>query len=323
MIENKNYKVRLGLFVTLGFVIFAAAMYSIGSQQNLFSNNFRLNVAFKQVNGLQPGNNVRFSGINVGTVEDIELVDDSTVQVVLLIKEQVRQFVKRDATATIGSDGLMGNMLVNIEPGNSQTQPAVEDDGTIRSVEKVKTDDIINTLNNSNENLALLIEELLQITLDVNKGRGAVGTLMKDSLLATDIKSTVNNLKIVSRESIVAVGEAKAILLNIKNGKGLVNTLFSDTSYVGSFDKIMTNLEASSEQIVQTSEHLNALTQKMESSPSALNTMINDSTFNANLIQTMIEVKEGTAKFNEDMEALQHSWPFKKYFKKKGKGKSN
>jgi len=321
MIENKNYKMRLGLFVTLGFIIFAAAMYSIGSQQNLFSNNFRLNVAFKQVNGLQPGNNVRFSGINVGTVEDIELVDDSTVQVVLLIKEQVRQFIKSDATATIGSDGLMGNMLVNIESGNSQTERAVEDDGAIRSIEKIKTDDIINTLSNSNENLALLIEELLQITLDVNKGRGAVGTLMKDSLLATDIKSTVNNLKIVSRESIVAMSEVKAILLNFKNGEGLVNTLFSDTSYVGSLDKIMANLEASSQQIVQTSEHLNVLTQKIENSPSALNTVINDSTFNANLIQTMIEVKEGTAKFNEDMEALQHSWPFKKYFKKKEKGK--
>jgi phospholipid/cholesterol/gamma-HCH transport system substrate-binding protein len=198
---------------------------------------------------------------------------------------------------------------------------AVEDGGAISSVEKVKTDDIINTLNNSNENLALLIEELLEITQDVNKGKGAVGTLMKDSLLAMDVRTTINNLKLVSHQTIDAVNHVNTILSNIKNGEGLANTLFSDTSYVGSLDRIMTNLEVSSEQIFETSENLNTLTKQMQENPNALNTIINDSSFNANLLQTMIEVKEGTSKFNEDMEALQHSWPFKKYFKKKEKSK--
>ncbi|MEQ8926995.1 MAG: MlaD family protein [Fulvivirga sp.] len=320
MDKDTTTKIKLGIFVMTGLAILIIGIYSIGNRQNLFSKNFRLHANFKQVNGLQPGNNVRFSGINVGTVEDISIMDDSTIRVVMVIKEQVQEFIKKDAIATIGSDGLMGNMLVNIDPGNSQ-KPTVEDGDMIVSYEKIKTDDIINTLNSSNENLALLIEELLAITQGVNRGKGAVGVLMKDSLLAQDLKVTLKNIHLTAANAASVTNEFHAMVDGWKKGEGLVNTLLMDTTYTGRIAHAVENIEKSTEELYQTSQQLNQLLEQKDQN--AINTILRDSTFNADLQQSMEKVKTGTAKFDESMEALQHHWLLKGYFKKLEKEKGN
>ncbi|MDF1518599.1 MAG: MCE family protein, partial [Lutibacter sp.] len=67
--HSTKFKVRLGLFVAAGFVLFGIAIFLIGRQKNLFNPVFSLSTTFYNVSGLQVGNNIRFSGINVGTVE--------------------------------------------------------------------------------------------------------------------------------------------------------------------------------------------------------------------------------------------------------------
>ena len=101
-----------------GLLLFIVGIYVIGKQKNLFGSNFRLQSQFKTVSGLKVGNNVRFSGINIGTVDEIRLLKDTSVLVVLVLKKEVQQFIKADATASIGSDGLMGDKVLTISPGN-------------------------------------------------------------------------------------------------------------------------------------------------------------------------------------------------------------
>ena len=73
MKKNTSNKIRLGIFVSLGIVVFILGIYFIGERQQLFRSTFRLSGVFKDVAGLQAGNNVRLSGINVGTVENISI----------------------------------------------------------------------------------------------------------------------------------------------------------------------------------------------------------------------------------------------------------
>lgn len=319
MDKDTTTNIKVGFFVIIGLLILIVGVYSIGNRQNLFTKNFRLHANFRQVNGLQPGNNVRFSGINVGTVEDISIVDDSTIQVVMIIKEQVQEFIKKDAIATIGSDGLMGNMLVNIDPGDSHLPP-VEDGNLIRSYEQIKTDDIINTLNSSNENLALLIEELLAITRGVNRGKGAVGVLMKDSMVAKDLSLALKNIQITTANAVSLTSELQTMVDGWKEGEGLVNTLLMDTTYTGHIARAVENVEKSTIALYATSQQLNQLLE--EKDQNAINTILRDSTFNADLQQSMEKVKAGTIKFDQSMEALQHHWLLKSYFKKLEKAKN-
>ena len=72
--HSQKFKVRLGLFVAGGLALFVLAIFIIGRQKNLFNPVFKLTSSFYNISGLQVGNNVRFSGINVGTVDAITII---------------------------------------------------------------------------------------------------------------------------------------------------------------------------------------------------------------------------------------------------------
>jgi phospholipid/cholesterol/gamma-HCH transport system substrate-binding protein len=101
--QSQSFKVRLGLFVTIGLALFILAIFVIGKQKNLFDPVFTLNTRFNNISGLQVGNTVRYSGINVGTVDAIRIVNDTTVQVSMLVQKDVQKFIKIDSEAGIGS----------------------------------------------------------------------------------------------------------------------------------------------------------------------------------------------------------------------------
>ena len=69
---SKNIKV--GVFVLIGTGLLIIALYLIGTKQNLFGSTFELQAKFKNINGLMPGNNVRFTGIDVGTIKSITII---------------------------------------------------------------------------------------------------------------------------------------------------------------------------------------------------------------------------------------------------------
>ena len=78
---------RLGIFVASAVILFIVAIYLIGSKQNLFSSTTDIHASFKDIRGLMTGNIVRFAGINIGTVKDIQLVADSSVIVTMTIRD--------------------------------------------------------------------------------------------------------------------------------------------------------------------------------------------------------------------------------------------
>lgn len=187
MAKTTLENLRLGIFVVIGTVLLLLAAYLIGNRQNMFGKTFDITAHFKNANGLQIGNNVRFSGIQAGTVNKIEMIDDTTIRVHMTIDEKMREHIKKNAVASIGSDGLVGSMLVNIVPGEGPA-PAVRPGDELRSYSKVATQDMMNTLSTTNENAALLTADLLKITRSLNQGRGTLGKLLNDTLLPGTFK---------------------------------------------------------------------------------------------------------------------------------------
>ncbi|MGA8855493.1 MAG: MlaD family protein, partial [Christiangramia sp.] len=194
MAKSTSQKIRLGIFVIIGTLVLIAALYFIGNRQHLFTRNISVFAQFENVNGLQIGNNVRYSGINVGTVSKIEMLEESRILVQMVVEESTGKFIKKDAIATIGSDGLVGSMVVNILPGNKNLASIVPGD-TIETYSRIGADDMLSTLNQTNENAALLTSDLLKITNKILEAKGTLGVLVSDTILAQDIKLTLNNLK--------------------------------------------------------------------------------------------------------------------------------
>ena len=193
-IHSSKFKLRLGIFVAGGIALFVLGIFIIGKQKNLFNPVFKLNTTFYNVSGLQVGNNIRFSGINVGTVDNIKIINDSTVLVEMLIKKEVEKFIKTDCEAAIGSEGIIGDRVLIITQGSFDT-PAVKNGESLTSIEPVETDAIMASLNVTAGNAEIISEQLAEIMVNINHGKGTLGRLIQDTTIAENINQTIVNLK--------------------------------------------------------------------------------------------------------------------------------
>ena len=192
--NSPKFKIRLGLFIAGGLTLFVFTIFIIGKQKNLFNPVFELTSTFYNVSGLQVGNNVRFSGINVGTISEITIINDSTVKVDMQIRKEVNQFIKSDCEVLIGSEGLIGDRLLIISQGSSDA-PMAKSGQKLRSSEPVETDAIMASLQVTANNAAIISEQLANIFIKINSGNGTLGRLIQDSTIAENINQTIVNLK--------------------------------------------------------------------------------------------------------------------------------
>src|SRR4030095_2184148 len=187
-------KWKLGIFIVVGLALLVSGLYFVGKQKNLFVSSFQLRSIFNNVSGLKIGNNVRFGWIVVGTVEGIQLLTDTSVLVSMSIKSEVRKYIKRDASAGIGSDGLVGDRVVLISPGTTNRDP-VKDNEILVSHAPVETEQILSGLKTSADNAAIITQQLAEVAYKVNHGHGIISRLLGDSSLGNNLNATMVNLK--------------------------------------------------------------------------------------------------------------------------------
>lgn len=315
MKKTTNEKLKLGIFVVIGLLLFVTAIYLIGQRKNMFVKTFTISANFNNVNGLLQGNNVRYSGINVGTVKRINMINDSTINVIMAIDEKMVKHIKKDAIATIGTDGLVGNMLINIVPGNSNATTISQGD-IIESYSKIGTDDMLNTLNVTNENAALLTAKLLDITNSITNGKGTLGMLINDSITAKNIHHTINNLKLTSKEANKTIKEINNLVSSINLDQSVAGTLLKDTVETQKVKQIIINLESSSQNIHEVVTNLNETLLSIKEGEGALNYLSNDVEFVKNLDEAIKNINAGAEKFDKNMEALKHNFLTRRYFRK-------
>lgn len=319
MEKTASQKIRLGLFVIIGLILFVLTIYFIGSKQQMFGKTEQLTAVFNNVAGLQLGNNVRYSGINVGTVRGIEIVNDSTINVEMQIDKTVFPHIKKNAVATIGSDGLVGSVIINIIPGQGEAPP-VQPGDFIKSNNRVRTDDMLSTLNVTNENAAQLTADLLKITNDINNGKGTIGVLLRDSAMANDLKATIHNLKITSEKTSKTMDNLNRQIAGLDHKDNVIGVL-KDTVVGNKIRHIVTNLDSSSQEITKVVANLNSTISNAKDGKGAINYLSNNPTLVKQIDSTMTNINQASQKLNENLEALKSNFLFRGYFKKQEKAK--
>ncbi|MBS1524309.1 MAG: MCE family protein [Bacteroidetes bacterium] len=195
MKTTAGQKIKIGGFALAGLLILVAAIFLIGNKKGLFTSTFSIHGMFRNVNGLQEGNNVRFAGINIGVVEGIEIMNDTTVKVTVTLDDYVRKFIKKDAKMSIGSDGLMGDKLIVISPGGTESTQAVHNGDQISAVNPYDIDKILKRASKMADDAGNLIEGLSEIVNKVNHGQGSIGRLLNNDKMAKDLDATVKQAK--------------------------------------------------------------------------------------------------------------------------------
>ncbi len=235
MNKESGFVWKLGMFILIGILLFVFTIYFVGKQKNLFGGTFTLHAQFKNVSGLKVGNNVRFAGINVGTVDNIELMTDTSVLVDLIIKDEIHRFIKTDANASIGSDGLMGDKVLTIYPGNNSSRP-IRDNGLIASRNALEIEDLMRSVKKSVDNAQIITGQLAEFTYKMNNGKGALSKLITDEEFSASLKGTLINLETSSNEF------AK-FTVKMNDGKGALSKLVSDERLGNKIDSTITNLQ--------------------------------------------------------------------------------
>jgi phospholipid/cholesterol/gamma-HCH transport system substrate-binding protein len=304
MTINKNYTWKLGLFVILGLALFMITIYFIGSNKNLFGSTFNLKSHFRNVSGLKVGNNVRFSGINIGTVKNIEFISDSAVVVNLIIKEDVQKYIKTDAIASIGSDGLMGDKVLTISPGTASNK-MVSDNATIASVKAIELEDLIKGLRKSVDNAEIITKELSEFSIKINKGKGALNKVLTDEEFAKSIELMLLNLKLSSNEFLV-------FTKNMNDKNGTLSRLMTNPKYANSVEKTLENLEKSSDEF-------EVFTKKLNSDKGILSKLVTNERLAISLDSSLTNIEKGSKNLIEIEEAAKNNFLLRGYFKKKQK----
>ena len=313
--DNKK-AVWVGVFIAIGIAIFIIGVLTFGSQRKTFSNGVHISAVFGDVNGLLKGNNVWFSGVKVGTISTIKFTGISQVVVTMNIDKNAQQYIHRNAGIRVSAEGFIGNKLLVIE-GGTPTAPVIEDGDRLKAEQTMSTDDITKTLQKNNINLLAITTDLKSLTHKIIQGKGMVGELMTDSLLAMRFRSMVENLNNTANSTARMAGQLNAYSAKLNNKDGLANKLVTDTATFRQFQRAVDQLKQASTSANTFTENLNRASNKLNTTDNALGVLLNDPKGATQVKSTLNYLQQSSVKLNDDLEAVQHNFLLKGFFKKR------
>jgi phospholipid/cholesterol/gamma-HCH transport system substrate-binding protein len=310
--------VIVGIFIIIGMAILIAGIFTVGSKRKTFTKTISLAAVFDNVNGLQTGNNVWFSGVKVGIIKKVDLIKSSEVEVVMNIEQKSQKFIHKDVKAKIASDGLIGNKIVVIY-GGTQQSPMVEE-GDFLAVEKpLSTEDMMNTLQANNRNLLDITTDFRLISRRLAEGQGTVGKLLTDDDLMKQLQATATTLQTASANIKTLTANVSDYTAKLQTKGALANDLVSDTSFFKTLRASASQIQEASKNAKELTNNLKAVSYNLKDSSNVAGVLFNDKAAAANLKTTVENLQSGTKKFNEDMEALQHNFLFRGFFRRRAK----
>ena len=319
MKSKKVDNAKVGLLVLSGLIFLILTLYMIGKNRNLFGSTFTIKALLGNVNGLVPGNNVRFKGIDVGTVVSIDITNDTSILVTMLIDKKIKPYIKKNAIASIGTDGLMGNKLVNI---NSSAAPGdnVEQDDVIHSLPPVETDEMLRTLNTTNKNVEKISENLYKITEKLHHSE-SFWTILSDTSVARDIKKALGDFRRAGEHTADLTASGRKIVTRLENGNGLAFQIFDDTLLANRLSVSLDQLQKASSETFIIMNDLKATVAALKQGEGTAGLLLTDTVLRKHLLKSGANLEEGTDRFNQNMEALKSNFLFRKYFRKQEKNK--
>lgn len=315
MKEESLNRTKLGFFILTGTLLLILGLYYIGSQKNIFNRTIMVSTSFSNVNGLVPGNNVRFNGFNVGTVSKLVSTSDTVVKVEFTIEETIARLIPDNAVVSIGTDGLLGNKLLNITPSRLKAPP-IKAGGTLPSMNPLELDNTLRSLSNTSSNLEVITGNLKTLSGDVSNPNSLWG-LLRDSSISKNVRSALVNIRLMSNNALAVTGDLRKITGGIKSGKGSIGALVADTLLSNRIKQVVVKFEKLNDTAAVITGNASYLLNQLKQGKGTVGVLLKDTMVVHNLNKSISTIDSAAGNLNDNMKALKHIWPFKKYFKKR------
>ncbi|WP_028298588.1 MlaD family protein [Olivibacter sitiensis] len=316
--SERKRGIIVGLFTLLGIVFFVMAIFLLGGNQKRFSKTIALKTIFENAGGLKVGNNVFFSGVKIGTIKKIKLNNKSQVEVDFIIDDDSRQYIRKDATVKIGSEGFIGNKTLVIE-GGADGVALVENNDLLQSVEAFDTEKMMTTLQTNNENMVAVTGDMKEISKKIVAGEGTVGAFLSDSLMAMQFRAVMASLTRTAANTERVTQSLNAFTNKLNTQGSLANELLTDTTVYSSLKSSAAQLQGITQTTAALVQNIEQASGKINSKDNTLGVLLNDEEMAEQMKKTMENLQQSSAKLDQNMEALQHNFLFRGYFKKQAK----
>ncbi len=311
----KKRGILVGLFIIIGLIFLLAGILTIGNLHETFVRKIKVTVLFDDVAGLQPGNNIWFSGVKIGTVSKLNFIGKSQVRVIMKIDEKAVPYIRKDAKVMLSTDGLIGNKILVIY-GGTEKAPEVKEGDTLGIEKTFSTEDMMNTFQENNKNFLVISNNLKSMSIKLANGEGSIGKLLKDETLYNTITATTESLQLASINAQQMIAKLSDFSSKLNDKGTLANQLVTDTTVFNSLKKSVVQIQNMSDTAKQLVTNLkNASTNPK----SPLGVMLHDEKTGSELKSAITNLESSSKKLDEDLEALQHNFLLRRYFKKKGK----
>lgn len=318
MSKNTPNNIRLGVFVVAGIFFLILMLYMIGKNENFFGAKISLKAHFRNTQGLLPGNNIRYSGIEVGTVRSVSILNDTTIEVVMMIKENMRHYIRQNAIASIGTDGLMGNKLVNITPSEGAA-PFVKEGDILASRKPLDTEEMMRVLSETNNDIAVIAEDLKKSIQRINNST-ALWNLLGDETIPDNLRSSMVQVRNATTGVNTMVGELQMVVDHVQSGRGALGTVLYDTAFSRNLSEALVKVRSIGEQADSLSNQISLLASDIQHDvqrgDGVVNALLKDEDITNKLNNSLENLEKGTESFQQNMEALKNNFLFRGYFRK-------
>lgn len=317
--ERKIENAKLGVLVLASLIFLVFSLYLIGKNQNIFGSSIKVIAEMQDVNGLLPGNNVRFKGMDIGTVSGIDMKNDSIIHVELLIHKSMQPYIKNNSKTTINTDGLMGNKILHINQMEADA-PLLEPGDILYSLPQIDTDEMLQTLNSTGNYLENTLSNLSVITEKLNQSE-ALWDLLSEPELVNDLNIAIRKFRDAGSNAVEITESGRNMITSFEKGDGLVNQLFTDSSMSSNFEETLIQLQNTSKEAEEMMKNVNLLLHNIQEGKGTAGLILQDSLFRQQVDQTLQNLESSTYKLNENMEAMKSNFLFRGYYKKQEKAR--
>ena len=324
MAKHVQNNIKLGAFVLTGIFLLVLLLYLLGKNQNIFGRSFILKTRFENIQGLVAGNNVRYAGIQVGTVKRISIINDTLIEVTMMVDDEMQSIIRSNAIASIGTDGLMGNKLVNITPSQISGVP-IKDNEILASKSSVDTDEMLRVLSKTNADVAEITESLKVTLKQINSSSG-IWALLNDKSIPDNLRNASSRINLAMGHIAKMSMDMQQIVAGVKNGEGSLGQLVGDTTFASDLESTLASFRSvghHGDSLLSSIDRLVSNFQLgLKNEKGTINSLLNDTVMVTKLNRSLDNIEKGTAGFNQNMEALKGSVFFRGYFRRLEKQKA-
>ena len=309
----------------LAALIILAVFTVILSKDNLFSEQWTVDVRFPSVSGLNVGNEVLARGVKVGTVKSISL-QNSNVLVTLSLDSKI--IIRKGYSIKVRYSSMLGGRYVAIKLGDPEKQKVPLSEplqgepsadvlaNTADFIHELKTEvsKIKKELDETDfiSNLTKLIDNAEEITSHIKAGKGSMGKiLMKDEFYNT-ANDTMADINSASKKITTTADNINNAVTDARNGKGTLGKILTDDKLYTNTNEIIADIRKGDGSLgklirenklydnsLQVSENLKALSARLEKGDSTIGYLMQD---NGNLYKALLKTAENTRDISTSLE---------------------